>query len=154
MPSHSRSDPGHGSGPPKYPGTFLLAFREAVAARGWRIDRWLGAAVACVDGEGHEHLVGLENLYRRARREDRQQFGGHPREERMRRDLGGEPAQGIPAGRRGGLCRVGRVHVQPLPARGAAGFARIGETAHSVVPRDGTRPGMPGLASPPGPCRR
>src|SRR6266566_3496770 len=46
MPSRGRSNPGHGSTPPKYPGTFLLAFREAVA--------------------------GLENLFRRARQRERE----------------------------------------------------------------------------------
>jgi hypothetical protein len=71
MPSRHRSDPGLNSGRPKYPGTFLLAFREAVARLNWQISRWLGHAVACLDTEGQEHLVGLENLYRRARREDR-----------------------------------------------------------------------------------
>jgi hypothetical protein len=66
-----RSDPGFGSGPPRYPGTFLLAFREALAELGWKADRWLGDAVACLDAEGTERLVGLENLYRRVRGSDR-----------------------------------------------------------------------------------
>jgi hypothetical protein len=69
-----RSDPGSGSGPPRYPGTFLLAFREAIAGLGWEIRRWLGDAVVCADAEGEEHTVGLENLYRRARREDRSRW--------------------------------------------------------------------------------
>jgi hypothetical protein len=67
----NRSDPGYGAGPQRYPGSFLLAFREAVEARQWQITRWLGPAVECRDGQGHEQVVGLENLYRRARREDR-----------------------------------------------------------------------------------
>src|SRR5947209_3925318 len=71
MSSHGRSDPGQGSGPPRYPGTFLLAFREAVAARNWQVKRWRGQMVECVDAEGHDHVLGLENLYRRARREER-----------------------------------------------------------------------------------
>jgi hypothetical protein len=62
-----RSNPGHGSGPSPYPGTFLLAFREALAGLGWEPARWLGHAVVCRTGEGHEHTVGLDNLYRRAR---------------------------------------------------------------------------------------
>jgi hypothetical protein len=71
MPAHHRSDPGQGSGPPRYPGTFLLAFREALEGMNWKIQRWLGSAVECTDPEGREQVVGLENLYRRARREDR-----------------------------------------------------------------------------------
>jgi hypothetical protein len=71
MTSRHRSDPGYGAGPPRYPGTFLLAFREALAELGWQSDRWLGDAVACTDAEGREQVVGLENLYRRARRQER-----------------------------------------------------------------------------------
>jgi hypothetical protein len=71
MPPPNRSDPGLGSGPPRYPGTFLLAFREAAAALKWTINRWLGGAVECLDAEGRDHVIGLENLYRRARRTDR-----------------------------------------------------------------------------------
>lgn len=68
MSPHGRSDPGHGSGPPKYPGTFLLALSEAVTELNWQVRRWLGRAVECVDAEGRAQVVGLENLYRRARR--------------------------------------------------------------------------------------
>ena len=32
---------------------------------------WLGSAVECVDAQGREQVVGLENLYRRARCEER-----------------------------------------------------------------------------------
>jgi hypothetical protein len=71
MPSHNRSDPGQGSGPPRYPGTFLLAFREAARRLNWEVRRWLGPAVECVDAHGREQVVGLENLYRRARSEER-----------------------------------------------------------------------------------
>ncbi len=73
MPQH-RSYPGYGSGPPRYPGTFLLAFREALAALGWQATRWLGEAVACTDAEGREQVVGLENLYRRAKRTERAEW--------------------------------------------------------------------------------
>src|SRR5260370_18828673 len=66
-----RSNPGQGSPRPKYPGTFLLAFREAAAGLDWQVRRWLGSAVECLDASGQEQVVGLENLYRRARREDR-----------------------------------------------------------------------------------
>lgn len=70
MPQH-RTHPGHGSGPSRYPGTFLLAFREALDRLNWQAKRWLGAAVECVDGQGREQVVGLENLFRRVRTEDR-----------------------------------------------------------------------------------
>jgi hypothetical protein len=71
MEPQRRSDPGFGSGPPKYPGTFLLAFREAAASVNLQIRRYLGHSVACTDAEGREQTVGLENLYRRARQVDR-----------------------------------------------------------------------------------
>jgi hypothetical protein len=73
MPQH-RSHPGFGSGPPRYPGTFLLAFRAALATLGWQATRWLGEAVACTDAEGREQVVGLENLYRRAKRTERAEW--------------------------------------------------------------------------------
>jgi hypothetical protein len=71
MSLQQRSHPGFGNGPPQYPGTFLLAFREAVAELGWQTRRWLRTAVECVDAEGREQVVGLENLFRRARRLER-----------------------------------------------------------------------------------
>src|SRR5438876_1218247 len=71
MPPHRRSDPGQGSGTPLYPGTFLLAFREAAAGLGWQVRRWPGQVVECADAEGQPLTVGVENLYRRARRSDR-----------------------------------------------------------------------------------
>jgi hypothetical protein len=71
MTTWHRSDPGFGSGRSRYPGTFLLAFREAVAGMGWQIRRWLGDAVECVDAEQRQQVVGLENLFRRARRAER-----------------------------------------------------------------------------------
>lgn len=80
MPLTARTNPGHGSGPPRYPGTFLLAFREAVAELNWTIRRWLGDAVDCLDGGGHGHVVGLENLYRRARRSPRGEWPALVRE--------------------------------------------------------------------------
>jgi hypothetical protein len=71
MNRRNRSHPGYGSPPPRYPGTFLLAFRQAVAGMNWQVRRWLGSSVTCVDAAGREQAIGLENLYRRARREDR-----------------------------------------------------------------------------------
>jgi hypothetical protein len=76
MPRLNRSDPGYGSGPPRYPGTFLLAVREAVAGLGWQVRRWRGGLVDCVDAEGNERSVGLDNLYRRARQTEREKWPG------------------------------------------------------------------------------
>src|SRR5438132_314708 len=69
-----RSHPGYGTGSPRYPGTFLLAFREALDELGWQSQRWLGAAVECLDAQGREQVVGLENLFRRARRAERAEW--------------------------------------------------------------------------------
>lgn len=66
-----RSDPGVGFGQPRYPGSFLLAFREAAAEIGWQVQRLIQDVAHCVDAEGKVHVVGLENLYRRARRTPR-----------------------------------------------------------------------------------
>jgi hypothetical protein len=71
MPPQRRSDPGQGSRTPHYPGTFLLAFREAAGGLGWQVRRWLGHTVECADAEGQPLTVGVENLYRRARRANR-----------------------------------------------------------------------------------
>jgi hypothetical protein len=70
---HRRSDPGTGTGA-RYPGSFLLALREALARLGWRVERFLPRSVVCRDPSGKEQLLGLENLYRRARREDRAEW--------------------------------------------------------------------------------
>lgn len=74
MEPRRRSDPGFGSGPPKYPGTFLVAFREAAASADMKIVRYLGHSVACIDAQGREQTVGLENLYRRARQIERSEW--------------------------------------------------------------------------------
>jgi hypothetical protein len=74
MELRGRSDPGRGSGGPKYPGSFLLAFREATESLGWRFDRLQRDVAVCTDGEGEERVVGLENLYRRARRTPRDEW--------------------------------------------------------------------------------
>ncbi len=68
MPAHHhRSNPGHGFGGPRYPGTFLLALREAFVQLNWQPRRWLGDAVDCTDANGREQMLALENLYRRVR---------------------------------------------------------------------------------------
>src|SRR5262245_56457433 len=64
----ARSNPGRQSSPPRYPGSFLLALREALEEMQWQPRRWLGMAVECLDADGHEQVLGLENLYRRRRR--------------------------------------------------------------------------------------
>jgi hypothetical protein len=74
MPPRRRSDPGQGSGPPRYPGSFLLALKEAVGGLGWQIREWKGSMVECVDASGREHVIGLENLYRRARQVERDEW--------------------------------------------------------------------------------
>src|SRR5260370_30737667 len=47
------SNPGTGFGGPRYPGTFLLALREAFARLNWQTRRWLGDAVECTRSEEH-----------------------------------------------------------------------------------------------------
>lgn len=69
-----RSDPGMGSGPARYPGSFLLAFREAAVKLNWQFQRLQNDMARCLDAEGQEHCVGVENLYRRARRTPREQW--------------------------------------------------------------------------------
>jgi hypothetical protein len=71
MPPRSRTDPGHGQGPPLYPGSFFLAFREAATRLRWQVGGLQGRAVRCTDAGGSEHVVALENLYRSARRAPR-----------------------------------------------------------------------------------
>jgi hypothetical protein len=74
MPLPGRADPGTGSGPPKYPGTFLLAFREAAAGLNWQIRRWTSQLVECADDKGRKQMVSLENLYRCVRPVPRDQW--------------------------------------------------------------------------------
>jgi hypothetical protein len=74
MPSFSQSNPGQGFGPPRYPGTFMLALREAIGKLGWQAQTWKGTSVACLDAGGSSREIGLENLYRRLRREPRESW--------------------------------------------------------------------------------
>ncbi len=69
-----RGHPGSGGAGQRYPGTFLLALREATAKMNWEVRCWLGDAIECVDAGGETHTVGLENLFRRARREERERW--------------------------------------------------------------------------------
>ena len=73
MDLHPRCHPGYGSAP-RYPGSFMLALREALDAMKWQPHRWLGMAVDCTDANGREQVLGLENLYRRLRREPRSEW--------------------------------------------------------------------------------
>src|SRR5947209_6579609 len=72
--SRGRSNPGQGAGTPRYPGTFVLALRAAAEGLGWQVRRWHGGAVVFVDGESQERTVGLDNLYREARRVPREEW--------------------------------------------------------------------------------
>src|SRR5262249_24192482 len=71
-----RSDPGRGSGPARYPGSFLLAFGEAAGRAGWEFLRLAGDMAVCRVKDGQELQVGMENLYRRARRMTREEWPG------------------------------------------------------------------------------
>jgi hypothetical protein len=71
MASFDHTNPGSGFGGPRYPGTFLLALREAIARLNWQAVSWKGSSVECVDPHGQSQQVGLENMYRRLRREPR-----------------------------------------------------------------------------------
>jgi hypothetical protein len=51
-----------------------LAFREAITKAKWQVRRWLGPVAECVDEKGREQVIGLENLFRRLRREKREQW--------------------------------------------------------------------------------
>src|SRR5208337_3786005 len=73
MPSFGHSNPGQGFGA-RYPGTFMLALREAIAKLGWQAQTWKGSSVACIDAAGEPREIGLENLYRRLRREPRERW--------------------------------------------------------------------------------
>jgi hypothetical protein len=76
MPLSPRTNPGHGDRPPRYPGAFMLAFREAVAGLKWQITKFVGDAAECLDEQGRQQVVGLENLYRRARHTGRGDWPG------------------------------------------------------------------------------
>ena len=59
MPPSNRTDPGHGSGGQRYPGTFMLALREAFHRLGWQTRRWLSDAVECTDAKGREQVMAM-----------------------------------------------------------------------------------------------
>jgi hypothetical protein len=74
MPSSDTTNPGSGFGGPRYPGTFLLALREALAQLKWQAVAWKGSSVECLDPQGQSQQVGLENMYRRLKREPRDRW--------------------------------------------------------------------------------
>ncbi|HZZ82711.1 MAG TPA: hypothetical protein VFE62_29705 [Gemmataceae bacterium] len=49
----------------------MLALREAIERLGWQAQAWKGGSVVCLDATKEQREVGLENLYRRLRREPR-----------------------------------------------------------------------------------
>jgi hypothetical protein len=74
MRSFGHDNPGSGFGGPRYPGTFLLALREALSKLNWQAVAWKGSMVDCVDPQGQSQQIGLENMYRRLRREPRERW--------------------------------------------------------------------------------
>ena len=88
MESFGQSNPGQGSGAPRYPGTFMLALREAIGKLGWQAQMWKGTSVECIDADGAPREIGLENLYRRLRREPRESWP-----EQIAELLGSVPAE-------------------------------------------------------------
>jgi hypothetical protein len=74
MPSFDHANPGSGFGGARYPGTFMLALREAFASLNWQPIAWKGSSVECLDAQGQSQQVGLENMYRRLRREPRSRW--------------------------------------------------------------------------------
>src|SRR5262245_48757454 len=74
VPHRHRNDPGQGTGPSRYPGTFQLAFREAINLVGWQLRAWKGDRVDCTSAEGKEYTIGVENLFRRVRLEERTEW--------------------------------------------------------------------------------
>lgn len=69
-----RTHPGMVSLPPRYPGSFLVAFLAGAERQGWQVERILGTVALCLDDEGGLHQVDIENLYRRARRTLREEW--------------------------------------------------------------------------------
>lgn len=74
MRTRDASNPGTGFGGARYPGTFLLALREAIAQLRWSEPAWQPAVLECLDPEGRTQQIGLDNLYRRLRREPRERW--------------------------------------------------------------------------------
>jgi hypothetical protein len=74
MAGRGRSNPGTGFGAPRYPGAFLLAFREAATRVGLRVDAFRKDLAHCLDENGKLFSVGVENIFRRVRREERENW--------------------------------------------------------------------------------
>lgn len=71
MASFTDSNPGSGFGGPRYPGTFLLALREAIDKLQWTPTVWKPNCVECVDAAGKSQQIGMDNMYRRLKHEPR-----------------------------------------------------------------------------------
>lgn len=76
MGPRQRTHPGTGSGPLRFPGTFVLAFREAAVGAGWQVQRWYGPLAVCADGHGHARFLDAEALFERLRRVERTDWPG------------------------------------------------------------------------------
>lgn len=74
MPSVSDNNPGTGYGGSRYPGTFLLALREAIARLNWTPTTWKPGSVECVDAAGKSQHIGMDNMFRRLRHEPREKW--------------------------------------------------------------------------------
>jgi hypothetical protein len=68
------SNPGSGFGGPRYPGTFLLALREAIAKLNWTPTVWKPGSVECLDATGKSQHIGMDNMYRRLKHEPRERW--------------------------------------------------------------------------------
>ena len=62
MASHGDDNPGSGFGGPRYPGTFLLALREAIAKLKWQATMWRPNVVECVDADGWQWAPGFDRV--------------------------------------------------------------------------------------------
>jgi hypothetical protein len=74
MPDFGDSNPGSGYGGSRYPGTFLLALREAIAILNWTPTAWKPGTVECLDAAGKSQHIGMDNMYRRLKREPREKW--------------------------------------------------------------------------------
>ena len=74
MANFGDSNPGSGFGGPRYPGTFLLALREAIARLNWTPTLWKPGSVECLDVAGKSQHIGMDNMYRRLKREPREKW--------------------------------------------------------------------------------
>jgi hypothetical protein len=74
MTGFGNSNPGSGYGGPRYPGTFLLALREAIVRLNWTPAVWKPGSVECLDSAGKSQHIGMDNMYRRLKQEPRDKW--------------------------------------------------------------------------------